>query len=153
MSEEQHDTMRKITESFWCCRKNYVMAKPMLGAGFHELKIQIQQTLEDMKKIAKMSRDTSIEHQQSVTEIHFVRNEINAVKDTSNELRKSTAAMENKIGSFEKTNKNLNRIVTFSNYTKKNQIVTKRQHRKVQQRTAHRNAKQSSSLPTPKQAT
>ena len=62
-----------------------------------------------------------------------VKSEVNAVKGTCNLVQETLAAMENKIASFETAVKNLNRNVTYSKFTKKNQVVAGQENLKIQQ--------------------
>lgn len=127
LSETQYKALREIKESFWCCENCFGLAKSMFEAGIHEMKQQMKETMEDIKKSA--SRD----YQQTTNEIKTVKSEVNAVKDTCNSVQETLAAMENKIASFETVVKNLNRNVTYSNVAKKNQVVTVQENPKIQQ--------------------
>ena len=112
----------------------------MFEAEVDKMKIQTQQAIDDIKKSAKKLKDTSNDHQQTLTEMQSVKSEINLVKDTCNEVQKTLAAMESILASFEKTIKNLNRNVTCKFHEESNSRSSKKT--KTQQPKAYGNTKQ-----------
>ena len=79
----------------------------------------MQQAIEDIGRNARKAKDTSNEHQQTVTEMQFVKSETVAVKKNLQGVAEKNCWMGQKLASFEETFTNLKRNVTFANVTKK----------------------------------
>ena len=52
----------ETTKSFSLCENCCLMAKLVFEVGFHKLKMQMHQAIEDKQKSSKKAKDTSIEH-------------------------------------------------------------------------------------------
>ena len=126
----------------WCCGKCFVTVKSTIKSGIHKLRTQMQQAAEFKTNSAKKTKDTSNEQQPTVTEMQSVKSEMNALNGISNNVKKTTAAMVNKMAAVAETiRKNLNKNKTCAKVRMIKQVVEEKENSKIHQRKFQRNTK------------